>query len=333
MALESKVLGYPGQDNALFLGIDTGQTIYRLLLDCGDVNLFQLGKSTLQDMDHLFISHAHMDHICGFDSLFRNLYSRPRPFHIWGPKGIIAIMHCRFRSFTWNLVERKGGEMIVHEVLEEEVLSSKFLCSEGFAKIHPLNESKRSNQILFQNEDFIVECVILDHKTECLAFKISEKDKEKISLEKLQKEGFLAGPWCSEVKRQDLPENHPISIRDKTYSLKVLKEKLLETKKGRGFAYVTDIIMHESNRNKVLSLIQECDELIIESTYLDADEELATRNFHLTASQAAALAKEGKIKKMILFHISDRYTREERLQMLSQVKQKVPEAYFPEHWR
>ena len=64
MTIEPRVLGIPGQDNAVYMRVDSGQAIYHLLFDCGEGCIYPLGRSVLQEIDHLFFSHAHMDHPC-----------------------------------------------------------------------------------------------------------------------------------------------------------------------------------------------------------------------------------------------------------------------------
>ncbi len=111
MTLSFQVLGDPGHDNALIVTIDTGQSITRLLFDCGENCVSRLPFSEVQSIDHLFFSHLHMDHVAGFDSFFRCVYGRTeRPNHIWGPAGTGKIMHHRFQGFLWNLV---GGQQAI----------------------------------------------------------------------------------------------------------------------------------------------------------------------------------------------------------------------------
>ena len=88
MAIRFKVLGGAGQDNALWVEVDSGQGIRRLLFDCGEGCLSGLAFADVQATDHLFFSHFHMDHVSGFDSFFRANFNREdRANRIWGPPG------------------------------------------------------------------------------------------------------------------------------------------------------------------------------------------------------------------------------------------------------
>jgi ribonuclease Z len=54
-------------------------------------------------------------------------------------------------------------------------------------------------------------------------------------------------------------------------------------------------------------LVREADDFYCESNYQDADEDKAAAYFHLTARQAARFARQGQVRKLILFHISRKY--------------------------
>ncbi len=88
MSLDYQVLGEPGRDNALFLRIDTGHEIDRLLLDCGEGCPQRLSISDVQTIDVVGFSHFHIDHVAGFDSFLRHNYARAdKPIRILGPAG------------------------------------------------------------------------------------------------------------------------------------------------------------------------------------------------------------------------------------------------------
>ena len=85
MTLSFQVLGDPGRDNALLVKVDTGQAVSRLLLDCGEGCLSGLPFAEVREIDHLFFSHLHMDHVAGFDAFFRCTFDRTdRANHVWG---------------------------------------------------------------------------------------------------------------------------------------------------------------------------------------------------------------------------------------------------------
>ena len=73
-----------------------------------------------------------------------------------------------------------------------------------------------------------------------------------------------------------------------------------------------------------MTLLEACtdaDALVIESTYIDEEAEMARQFSHLTARQGAELAIKAGVKKLILTHISRRYREKDVL--------KEAQAIFP----
>ena len=76
MSLNFTILGEPGRDNALFVRVDSGQSLHRFLFDCGEGCLTGVAVSELQAVDGLFFSNLHIDHVAGFDSFLRHNFDR-----------------------------------------------------------------------------------------------------------------------------------------------------------------------------------------------------------------------------------------------------------------
>ncbi|WP_030953023.1 ribonuclease Z [Streptomyces sp. NRRL S-481] len=81
-------------------------------------------------------------------------------------------------------------------------------------------------------------------------------------------------------------------------------EDVSEVRRGQRFAFVMDTRLCDG----VYALAEGCDMLVIESTFLDEDEELAVEHGHLTATQAARVARDGGVRHLVLTHFSQRYT-------------------------
>ncbi|MBN2145295.1 MAG: hypothetical protein JW774_11795 [Candidatus Aureabacteria bacterium] len=316
----------------MFTRLDTGQNVYHFLMDCGEACLYSIGKGLIQEIDHLFLSHCHMDHLCGFDGIFRHLYSRPRPFEIWGPSDFIFMMSCRFRSFAWNLVENKQGEMRVHQIMSNEIHCASFFCRESFSKKHPFPSQKFTGRII-EHPDYTVDCVILDHKIDSIAYLVSETNRININTDIMETMGLKAGKWCADLKNNALPDDTILAIEGKDYSIGMLRKKLLEMKKGGKIAYVTDFILNEKNHSKLIPFLEKADEVVMECSYRDSEIELAKKNYHITVTEAASLAKEAHVDRLTLFHISDRYHQKDRLEMLKDAQSIHPNTRFPPHWQ
>jgi ribonuclease Z len=74
--------------------------------------------------------------------------------------------------------------------------------------------------------------------------------------------------------------------------------------------------------HNLVHVAHEADALVIEATYLQADAEMAQKFGHLTAAQAAKLARKAKVSKLYLTHLSRRYREQEVLE--------EAQAIFPE---
>lgn len=84
----------------------------------------------------------------------------------------------------------------------------------------------------------------------------------------------------------------------------VTLDEVSEPRPGQRFAFVMDTRLCPG----VDALAEGCDMLVIESTFLDEDERLATDHGHLTAGQAARVARDAGVRHLVLTHFSQRYT-------------------------
>jgi ribonuclease Z len=77
---------------------------------------------------------------------------------------------------------------------------------------------------------------------------------------------------------------------------------------GQRFAFVMDTGLCDN----VYALAEDADLLVIEATFLAEDAPMARRYGHLTAGQAAAVARESRVRTLVLTHFSQRYVSPER---------------------
>lgn len=333
MSIQFKILGKPGKDNALMVWIDSGKKFYRLLFDCGEDLLKELKYQEITSIDHLFFSHLHLDHAAGFDYFFRRNYDRSsKPVYVWGPEKTIEIIHNRLNGFTWNLVEGIPGTWFVNNINENNIVTSKFLASEGFAKKHRV-KSNPFKGVIIDNKDFKIEAVILNHIIPSIAYRITEKDRININKKELELNQLEQGPWLEKVKDLSIEGKEKISFGNKIYTLGKLRELLIVNNPGASISYLSDFIYDRKSKLRAKKLISNCTTVICESQYSNDDVDLAKKNFHLTTVQAAELAKDAQVKKLILFHISERYkTKKDYPRLLKEAGEIFPETSFPDEW-
>lgn len=329
MSLSFQILGKPGNDNSVFIKIDSGQSITRVLLDTGANCLHQLHRNEIAQLDHICFSHYHMDHICGFDSVFRLLFNKPIPVHFWGPKETIKVLHSRAMGYTWNLVEGSQCITYIHEISGNSIRNVHIKLEEGFSILHEDPPTIFENNKIYLDDTIEIQGTILDHKIECMAYAISEPPKYNFNLEVMNSLNLKPGTWCKAVKSN---ATGSITIEGKNYDLADLKEKLLNVSYGKKLGYITDAIYNEAAKQKLIPLLQFADEVIMECAYLDEEIDLATKHHHMTVTQVSSFAKDAKIKHLNLFHISDRYAPEIRSQFLQKARAIFPATDYPEHW-
>ncbi|AHH99545.1 ribonuclease Z [Kutzneria albida] len=137
----------------------------------------------------------------------------------------------------------------------------------------------------------------LDHRIDCYGYRVAEPDGRRILPERLAEHG-LRGPQVSQVQRAG-----SITVDGRTVSL----EQISEPRRGQVFAFVMDTRLCPG----AYELAAGADLLVAESTYLDADRDMAQRFAHLTARQAGRLAAESGVRELVLTHFSQRYPVEE----------------------
>ncbi len=333
MSISYQILGGPGGDNAAVVRIDSGQSLDRLLFDCGAGCLWSLTLSEVQAIDALLFSHLHMDHIGGFDTFFRATYSRvTKPNRIWGPPGTAAILHHRFQGFLWNLQEGQPGGWEVFDIEPTRCVGARFELGEAFARRHELGERARDPYVI-DAPTFTVAALQMDHRTPSMAYVVREKDRVRVDTEQLMALRLPPGPWLQEIKSPRPNEPTDIRIAGTVYERGELRKRLLVTNQSDSFAYLTDFLLDDAAQTKLVPALQGCTTVVCESQYLHEDRELAWRNYHMTVTQVAELARQAQVGTLVLFHVSDRYRAPELRIMLEQARAIFPNTYFPAHWK
>jgi ribonuclease Z len=296
-----------------------------LLFDLGDLG--HLSNRDLLKVSHVFVTHTHMDHFIGFDTLLRHLLGRDKTLHVYGPPDFFNHVEGKLRGYSWNLLDEYDYRFIlcVHEVHPDEVLSKDYVCRSRFAP-KPFIRKKAFSGILFKEPGFHVEAALLDHRIPCLAFSLAESFYINILKEGLKEMALPVGPWLNRLKKalyekQDMNSEFTVTweesgrvVRDKRFLLRELASRITKVTPGQKITYVTDILGSQANFRKALEISRRSDDLFIEAAFMDEDKERARDKFHLTASEAGAFARLAGAKRMTLFHFSPRYRgREEEI--------------------
>ncbi|MPY63513.1 ribonuclease Z [Streptomyces spongiae] len=144
--------------------------------------------------------------------------------------------------------------------------------------------------VLAATPSYSLEARRLSHPVESFGYRLVEPDGRRILPERLAAHG-IKGPDVGRIQREGTFGG--VSLED-----------VSEVRRGQRFAFVMDTRLCEG----VYALADGCDMLVIESTFLDEDSELAEEHGHLTAGQAARVAREVGVRHLVLTHFSQRYT-------------------------
>lgn len=147
--------------------------------------------------------------------------------------------------------------------------------------------------IVFQDKNLIVETRKLEHSTESWGYRFREPDSVTMLPEKLREFG-VSGRDVGKLK-----ETGAIEINGEI----VRREDASVFKKGQSFAFVMDTGVCGA----AYELAKDADFLIIESTFLSSESKEAFDYRHLTAQQAAEIARDANAKQLVLTHFSQRY--------------------------
>ncbi|MCH9621294.1 MAG: Ribonuclease Z [Chlamydiia bacterium] len=154
---------------------------------------------------------------------------------------------------------------------------------------HPIDEAG----LVHDDGEFCIYAEFLDHGVDNVAFRVQEKDERKYQRDKLEELGI----YGESMRR--LRVDGEVKIDGKTIKL----EDVSFMRKGDSFVYISDTRMCDS----AIKIAKDATMLLCESTYLDEANQMAYKNHHLTAKQAAEIAKQAQAKKLILTHFSARY--------------------------
>ncbi|GAA4118548.1 ribonuclease Z [Streptomyces hundungensis] len=143
---------------------------------------------------------------------------------------------------------------------------------------------------------YTLEARRLSHPVESYGYRLVEPDGRRMLPELLAEHG-IKGPDVGRLQREG--ELNGVTLDD-----------VSESRRGQRFAFVMDTRLCDG----VHALADGCDMLVIESTFLDGDIQLAIDHGHLTAGQAAAVARDAGVRHLVLTHFSQRYSDPEEFE-------------------
>jgi len=160
---------------------------------------------------------------------------------------------------------------------------------------HPVKEAG-----LVENDGkFKIEAVFLEHGVDNIGWRVTEPDSIKFHKDELAKRGIF-GPSVGILAREG-----KIKMKETWTDL----SQVSHIRRGDSIAYVVDTRICP----QAIQIAHGAKILISESTYLDCHRDRAYRHMHMTAIQAAELARDAEVELLILTHFSARYSDLEEL--------------------
>ncbi|MCD7033259.1 ribonuclease Z [Metabacillus sp. GX 13764] len=253
------------------------------LFDCGEATQHQILHTPLKTrrIEKIFISHMHGDHIYGLPGLLgsRSFQGSEEKLSLYGPKGL------------------------------KEFVTVSLAASETYLR-YPLEIFEVKEGVIFEDEGFQVEAILLEHGLPNYGYRVIEKDLPGALLaEKLKEEGIKPGPHYKQLKLgQTVQLEDGRTVNGKDY--------ISDPIKGRIVAITGDT----RRCPQIETLAMNADVLVHEATFGLKDIALGYEYYHSAAAEAAETASKAEVKKLILTHLSSRYQAEDISLLLAEAK-------------
>jgi ribonuclease Z len=253
---------------------------FRFLIDCGEGTQRQILKSGLgfKRLNRILITHGHLDHILGL-------------------AGLLSTMLRWEATEELEVIGGKWALSRIHDLLYGVVLRGK-------EPRMPLTLREIEPGLVMDARDFSVSAFPVYHRgPDCFGYVFEEKVRRPFLPEKAEALGIPPGPWRQKIVQGEaaqLPDGRVIHP----------DEVLGPPRPGTRLVHVGDV----GRTADLVDVCRNADALVIESTYLDSEVDMAQQFAHLTARQAGELAAEAGVGHLMLTHISRRYRERDVLQ-------------------
>ncbi|MFH1501042.1 MAG: ribonuclease Z [archaeon] len=220
--------------------------------------------------------------------LTRILISHWHGDHILGIPGLLQTLALNNYSKTLHIYGPRGTKKYLG-------LMYQLFVHIGKLKV----EAHEVTGKFLETPDFYIEAFEMKHGAPCLAYSFIEKNKLRLKKDKLKKLKLQGRIIAELAAGKDITwQGKKIRSSDITYS-----------QPGRKITVIMDTALNPNT----IKAAKDADLLISESTYTQEEADKAREYKHMTAKDAAEIAKKAKVKQLILTHLSQRYENRESI--------------------
>ncbi|MFV8752166.1 ribonuclease Z [Nannocystaceae bacterium ST9] len=262
----------------------------------GEGFLFDPGEGTQRQLIHAGISSPDITKIC---------ITHFHGDHCLGLAGISQLLSLDGCPHPVDVFYPASGEQYYHRLRRASIYHDRATVNG-----HPIREAGE----LWRSSDPVhgisLHTLPLDHGVPAWGYRIEERSGWTMQPDKLREAG-IRGPQIKQLQVEG-----KVEIEGREITL----EQVAIPRQGQVVAFVMDTRLCAN----AFALAEGADMLICESTYLHEDEDKARDNGHLTARQAARIAREAGAKQLVLTHFSRRYER--TAPFLAEARDEYPDA-------
>jgi ribonuclease Z len=255
----------------------------------GETMLFECGEGTQRQMmrygvsfalSEIFFTHFHADHFLGVIGLIRTLglQGRPEPLYLYGPKGAKKVLGEAMKLG----VERVPFPIEITEVNAGDVVQG------------PKGHGARSTE----RDGYEIQAFATDHGGVGVGYALKEHERRgRFDVEKAKAAGIPEGPlWGKLAKGEAITLSNGPSFQPSDF--------VGPTRPGRLVVFTGDTRPCAS----VIDAAKGADLLIHEATFGEEEKLRAKETGHSTAREAAQVALAAGVKKLVMCHVSARYS-------------------------
>ncbi|UTV30579.1 Clp1/GlmU family protein [Photobacterium atrarenae] len=277
-----------------------------ILFDLG--NTIRLPMRFSHHVSHIFITHAHFDHIGGFMGLLRVRLGTPSPCKLFGPPGLALHVAGMLSGILWDRIGENGPEFEVAELHGKTLRCYRLKA--GYKQVDVLPEQTVHQGVIHQEARFLIRAVELDHGTPVLAYAYEPVESIRISEQVLQAMPYPPDRWLGKLKHCYLAGELDDLItlpNGEACTVSTLASQLIEKQAGKKLVYATDLADTPENRRKLIALARDADTLICEAAFSHQDLWRGRNNGHLTTTACGEIALAANVNQLVPFHFSRRY--------------------------